>query len=65
MTTPENADAPWLTTAEPCPSGHTDCTVDCGACKGTPTYGKSKSEERGEAHAIRAKAAEEGPQQEH
>jgi hypothetical protein len=36
----------------------------CGA-KGTPTYGKSKSEERGEAHAIRAKAAEEGPQQEH
>jgi len=25
----------WVTTDEPCPSGHTDCTVDCGSCKGT------------------------------
>lgn len=26
---------PWITSGEPCPSGHTNCTVDCGSCKGT------------------------------
>jgi hypothetical protein len=27
--------SPWVTTDEPCPSGHADCTADCGSCKGT------------------------------